>query len=85
MEYLEKENMAIVDQKQEKIEDEKKIIMRKKKKKLGGIKTLPFIFGRQMKRPTSTKLLRRWSLRPEWEGAEQWLWELKKKKVKGDI
>ena len=38
--------MANVDQKQEKIEDEEKIIMRKKKKKkLGGIKTLPFIFG----------------------------------------
>ena len=45
MEYLEKENMANVDQKQEKIEDKKKIIMRKKKKKLGGIKTMPFIFG----------------------------------------
>ena len=37
--------MANVDQKQEKIEDKKKIIMRKKKKKLGGIKTMPFIFG----------------------------------------
>ena len=45
MEYLDKENMANVDQKQEKIEDKKKIIMRKKKKKLGGIKTMPFIFG----------------------------------------
>ena len=44
MEYLDKENMADVDQKQEKIEDERKI-MRRKKKKLGGIKTMPFIFG----------------------------------------
>ena len=44
MEYLDKENMANVDQKQEKIGDERKI-MRKKKKKLGGIKTMPFIFG----------------------------------------
>ena len=33
MEYLDKENMANVDQKQEKIGDERKI-MRKKKKKL---------------------------------------------------
>ena len=44
MEYLDKENMANVDQKQEKIGDERKI-MRKKKKELGGIKTMPFIFG----------------------------------------
>ena len=44
MEYLDKENMAGVHQKQEKIEDERKI-MRKKKKKLGGIKTMPFSFG----------------------------------------
>ena len=44
MEYLDKENTADVDQKQEKIEDERKII-RKKKKKLGGIKTMPFILG----------------------------------------
>ena len=44
MEYLDKENMADVDQKQEKIEDERKI-MRRRKKKLGGIKTMPFIFG----------------------------------------
>ena len=44
MEYLDKENMAGVHQKQEKIEDERKII-RKKKKKPGGIKTMPFILG----------------------------------------
>ena len=43
MEYLDKENTADVDQKQEKIEDERKII--RKKKKLGGIKTMPFILG----------------------------------------
>ncbi len=35
--------MANVE-KQEKIEDERKI-MKNKKKKLGGIKTMPFIFG----------------------------------------
>ena len=45
MEYLDKENMAGVHQKQEKIEDERKIMRKKKKKKLGGIKTMPFIFG----------------------------------------
>ena len=44
MEYLDKENPADVDQKQEKIEDERKNIS-KKKKKLGGIKTMPFILG----------------------------------------
>ncbi|KAM3750168.1 hypothetical protein ACB098_04G017300 [Castanea mollissima] len=48
MEYLDKENMANVDQKQEKIEDEQKIIMQKKKKKLGGIKTMPFIFANEI-------------------------------------
>ena len=44
MEYLDKENTADVDQKQEKIVDERKVIG-KKKKKLGGIKTMPFILG----------------------------------------
>ena len=44
MKYLDKENIADVEQKQEKMEDERKI-MRKKKKKLGEIKTMPFIFG----------------------------------------
>ena len=43
MEHLGIENMANVDQKQEKIGDEMKIM--KKKKKIGGIKTIPFIFG----------------------------------------
>ena len=43
MEYLDKEKMANVDQKQEKIGDERKIM--RKKKELGGIKTMPFIFG----------------------------------------
>ena len=45
MEYLDRENTADVDQKQEKIEDDRKIIGKKKKKKLGGIKTMPFILG----------------------------------------
>ncbi|KAM4105813.1 hypothetical protein ACB094_04G021400 [Castanea mollissima] len=47
MEYLDKENMDDVNQKQEKMEDERKI-MRKKKKKLGGIKTMPFIFTNEI-------------------------------------
>jgi uncharacterized membrane protein (DUF106 family) len=43
MECLDGESMASVE-KQEKIEDERKI-MKNKKKKLGGIKTMPFILG----------------------------------------
>ncbi|KAK7857651.1 protein nrt1/ ptr family 3.1 [Quercus suber] len=46
MEYLGIENMANVDQKQEKIGDEMKIMT--KKKKIGGIKTLPFIFANEI-------------------------------------
>ena len=44
MEHLDRENMGNVE-KQENIEAESLIKRKKKKKKLGGIKTMPFIFG----------------------------------------